>query len=297
MAIRHGLGRGLDSLLRENEPAEERPEPEQGALKVPLSDIRVNPRQPRRSMDESSLAELTESVRERGVLQPLLVRKEAGGYELIAGERRLRAASGAGLQEVPVNVVEAGGSASLEIALVENLQRENLNILEEAEGYQALLTDFGLTQDAVAERVGKSRASVANALRVLSLPSPARDHLAAGRLSPGHAKLLAGLEIEEEQLLLAKKTVDEGLSVRNLEKLIRKRKSAPRKPRASREDLPSSHIKYLSDRLHRHFGTAVRINSSRTLANGKKRKGSIEIDFYSNEDLDRILELLGVNTD
>jgi len=275
-------------------PRETPEPPAQGARKVPVERIRRNEYQPRHRFDEQALADLTESVRTHGVLQPLLVRPDGDAYELIAGERRLRAAGEAGLQEVPVIVMEAQDVDALELALIENLQREDLNVIEEAQGYRTLVNRFGLTQEQVAQRVGKGRPTVANALRILTLPEEVKELVSNGALSAGHAKVLTGLEIEKEQALLAKRVVDEGLSVRLLEKHVQRLKAPPRKPRASRSDLPPTHVSHLSDRLHRHFGTSVRLSPCKTYANGKKGKGSIEIDFYSNDDLTRILELIGL---
>lgn len=265
-----------------------------GIRTVALTSIVRNRLQPRQTFDEDALADLTASVREHGVLQPLLVRPDEKGYELIAGERRLRAATAAGLHEVPVVLMEASDMSSLEIAMIENLQRENLNPIEEAEGYRELADGFSLTQEEIATRVGKSRASVANAMRLLALPDEVRAMLADGRLSVGHAKALLTLEIPQEQTLLARRVVDEGLSVRALEKVIKRATTKPIRPRATRSDLPASHIRYLSEKLHARFGTSIRIEPCKTFANGKKGKGHIEIDFFSNDDLDRVLELLGI---
>lgn len=262
--------------------------------KIKISEIKKNALQPRQDFKKEPLTDLTESIKQRGILQPLLVRPSGKGYELIAGERRLMAATNAGLTEVPVVILEAANVESLEIALIENLQRENLNAMEEAEGYRVLAEKFGLTQEQIASRVGKARASVTNTMRLLSLPDEIKQMISKALLSLGHAKILTGLEIAEEQMLFAKAAVKQNLSVRNLEKLVQKAKRAPKKPRAARTDIPNSHISFLSDKLHGHFGTGVRVNSCKTLANGKKRKGSIEIDFYSNDDLNRILELIGI---
>ena len=262
-----------------------------------LDVIARNRRQPRHTFDEAALADLTASIKEHGVLQPLLVRPDGDGYELIAGERRLRASTAAGLTSVPVIVVNATDGDSLELALIENLQRENLNTIEEAEGYRELAVEFNLTQEEIADRVGKARATVTNALRLLTLSDEVKSMLSDSRLSKGHAKALLGLEIEKEQTLMARRAVQEGLSVRNLEKLIQRTKAAPRKARVATPDLPAAHVGYLSDQLHAHFGTSVRITPCRTYANGKKGKGSIEVDFFSNEDLDRILAVLGLNSE
>jgi len=294
MAGKHGLGRGLGALIKDGTVPEPVVGPESGVRRVAAAEIRRSPLQPRRQFEEQALAELTDSIRERGVLQPLLVRPMGDGFELVAGERRLRAALAAGLADVPVIVMDAGDSEALETALVENLQREDLNVMEEAEGYQLLAERFGLTQEQVASRVGKARASVGNTMRLLSLPAEVKQMVSDDVLSAGHAKLLAGLEIEQEQIAYARRVQKEALSVRNLEKLLERARRAPRKPRISRNDIPGDHIAYLCDRLHRHFGTNVKLVSCRTLANGKKAPGSLSVDYYSSEDLDRILDMLDI---
>ncbi len=297
MPARKGLGRGLGALINEeNQEVSEAANPaeQNGVQKVAVTSITRNRLQPRQSFDEDALADLTASIREHGVLQPLLVRPAENGYELIAGERRLRAATAAGLHSVPVCVMNISDIDSLEIALIENLQRENLNPVEEAEGYRELADQFNLTQEEIATRVGKARASVANALRLLSLPDEVRAMLTDGRLSPGHAKALLSLDIPQEQILTARRVVDEGLSVRALEKLIKRTVNQAPRPRAARPDMPPAHIRYLSEQLHNHFGTSIRIQPCKTFANGKKGKGWIEIDFFSNDDLDRVLSLLGM---
>jgi ParB family chromosome partitioning protein len=311
MAAKRGLGRGLGVLINDGikiAGASEAPEkplapkqpepPASGVRQISIDQVRRNTQQPRQRFNEEALNDLTASIRERGILQPLLVRQMSESqYELIAGERRLRAAGQAGLKEVPVILVEAADEDSLVMALVENLQREDLNVIEEALGYRLLAETYNLTQDQIATHMGKSRASVANALRLLKLPDDVQAMVSDGELSAGHAKLLSGLEIPEEQRLLAKRTLKEGLSVRNLEKVMANLKRLPRKPRAIRADIPESHVQYLSDQLHAHFGTSVRLHACRTYANGKKGKGSIEIDFFSNEELSRILDVLGIESE
>jgi len=297
MAAKHGLGRGLEALIRDGTDTADEPTPTGQVLTAPTKSVKKGALQPRREFDADAMTELTESVRERGVLQPLLVRKKGSGYELIAGERRLRAATEVGLADVPIIVMDGSDSDALEVALVENLQRQDLNVLEEAEGYQTLSDKFNLTQEDIAARVGKARATIANAMRLLSLPAEVKAMIADRRLSAGHAKILTGIDIPAEQQHYADLAVRDNLSVRNLEKVIERNRRAPRKPRTVRHDMPVDHITYLSGKLHQHFGTSVRVTPSRTYANGKKGKGTIEIDFYSNEDLDRILELLGVDTE
>ncbi len=291
MKPKHGLGKGLGALLKdESEPSSS----SAGPNTIPVNSIVRNSHQPRRDFDETAIDELAGSIQEHGVLQPLLVRRREDGYELIAGERRFRAATKAGLEQVPAVVIEADEQGSLELALVENLQRENLNPLEEALGYEELSERFDLTQDQIANRVGKARASIANALRILSLPEEIKAMLSNRSLSSGHAKALTAVETASEQLLLAKRAVSENLSVRNLEKLINKNRKTPHKRRATRSDIPKEHLDYLSERMHKQFGTSVRIKPCKTYANGKKRAGSLEIDFYSPDELDRILTLIGM---
>ncbi len=301
MAKKMGLGRGLDALIQEKKvtaPVMDVPAPDNsGITKIAVGRIKVNPMQPRRVFREQALNELTASVKEHGVLQPLLVRQKEKHFELIAGERRLRAAKAANLSEVPVILLDIGDQEALEIALIENLQRDDLNIMEEAEGYKELAEKFELTQDEIAKRVGKARASVANMLRLLALPAGIKKMLEGGQLTAGHGKVLLSVEIDAEKELLAQRIVREGLSVRTLEKIIEQMNKPKKKPRAEKTDLPIDYVRHLSEKLHQHFGTAVHINSTKTLSNGKKVKGSIQIDYYNNDDLTRVLEILGISSD
>ena len=294
-----GLGRGLDALIQEKKvtaPVVDVPAPDSsGITKISTKKIKPNPMQPRRMFRDEALKELTASVKEHGILQPLLVRQKEKHLELIAGERRLRAAAAANLAEVPVIILDIGDQEALEIALIENLQRDDLNLMEEAEGYRELADKFGLKQDQIAKRVGKARATVANILRLLDLPGSIKKLLEGGQLSAGHGKVLLSVEIDQEKELLATRIVREGLSVRALEKIVAKLKKPAKKPRAQKSDLPLDYIRHLSDKLHQHFGTAVHVNSTKTLANGKKVKGSIQIDYYNNDDLTRVLEILGIS--
>ncbi|MCC5844789.1 MAG: ParB/RepB/Spo0J family partition protein [Verrucomicrobia bacterium] len=323
-----GLGRGLNALISQgtptstgtarkqaqanpppksakagSKPAEDGSQASESPREVPVHLIVANPWQPREYFDEEGLEELAASIREMGVLSPLLVRqrKEDGsGYQLIAGERRFRAAQRAGLKTVPILLRDLTDQEALEIALVENLQRRDLNIIEEAEGYQRLAEDFGLTQEAIAKRVGKGRATVANAMRLLSLDPKVRAMVSENRLSAGHAKVLLALEIPEEQTLLAAQCERERWSVRELERQVKTRLAAPKQPKPGAKaklDIPADHLQYLTDRLHQRLGTSVRISPTRTLPNGKKQRGKVEIDFYSNDDLDRVLDLLGLTGD
>lgn len=302
MAAKHiGLGRGLGALIKESPAVAPEPvaapaaEPlPSGVIRIPVEKVHKSPWQPRRHFVPEALEELTNSIREKGVLQPLLVRRIKDGFELIAGERRLRAAQGAEIKDVPAIIMEATDREALELALIENLQREDLNLIEEAEGYRALGEKFEMTQEQISQRVGKARASVANALRLLGLPDGVKQMVAEGTLSPGHAKVLLGLEIPREQELLAVRVIKEGLSVRTLEHIVTRLKKPAKKPRAEKSDIPEDHLRFLVERLHQHLGTAVRVSPCKTLANGKKTKGSVEIDFYSNEDLDRLLIMFGL---
>jgi ParB family chromosome partitioning protein len=293
-----GLGRGLGALIKDtqaNEPAPQVAVPAKGGVaRITVGQIRKSPWQPRHVFEQEALSDLIASVRERGVLQPLLVRRSGDHFELIAGERRLRAATEAGLIDVPAIVMEVTDREALEIALVENLQRSDLNLIEEAEGYRALADKFQMTQEQIATRVGKARPTIANAMRLLELPDPVKQLVAEKRLSPGHAKVLLGLENRHEMELLAARAVGEDLSVRTVENIVARTKHARKEPREEKADVPDQHIKYLVERLHQHFGTHVRVTPSRTLANGRKVKGVIELDFHSSDELDRLLVILGV---
>ena len=268
-----------------------------GVKNVPVSKVVPSPWQPRTVFDSESLTELVESIKVHGVLQPMLVREVGSKFELIAGERRLRAAQAALLKKVPVIVIEASDEKALEIALIENLQREDLNPIEEAEGYALLQKKFNLTQERVAEQVGKARASIANALRLLELPEGIRKYIAEGLLSVGHAKVLLSLEEDKEKEILARRAIKEGMSVRALEKLVKKLSRPPKKPRAEKSDMPNDYLQTLTDELHQFLGTSVRIAPSKTLTNGKKVKGSLEIDFHDNDELDRLLTIFGYASD
>jgi ParB family transcriptional regulator, chromosome partitioning protein len=308
MAAKHkGLGRGLSALIKDQAPPDNasrltsdvKAEPNNapnGATRIPVNAIHKSPWQPRRHFEPAALADLVASIREHGVLQPVLVRKIGDGYQLMAGERRFRAAQEAELADIPALVMEADDQKAVEITLIENLQREDLDPIEEAEGYHSLADQFHLTQDDIATRVGKSRAAIANALRLLSLPDSVRSMISNGNLSVGHAKVLLGLTIPEEQELLAARVAKESLSVRALERVVADQGKPPRKAaRTFHADIPATHVQHLSEQLHQRLGTSVRLTSSRTLPNGKKAPGRIEIDYYSADDLDRLLIMLGIS--
>lgn len=288
-------------MIKDTPPAVETPAPEasgkkDGITRIPIEKIRKSPWQPRREFAAEALDDLTRSVQERGILQPLMVRQVGETYELIAGERRFRAAQNAELKDVPVMVMDVTDREALELALIENLQREDLNLIEEAEGYKLLMEKFEMTQEHVAQRVGKGRATIANALRLLDLPDSVKRLVAEQKVSPGHAKVLLGVDIPREQELLAARVLAEQLSVRTLERIVANLKRPAKKPRGEKSDIPDSHLQYMTEQLHQHLGTSVRLTPCKTLANGKKAKGTIEVDFYSNDDLDRLLAMLGLTS-
>jgi ParB family chromosome partitioning protein len=311
---RPALGRGLGALLggapiaaKPPPPMPEPPatlvipapapapaiDPRERVQRVPLNGIRPCPLQPRKDFAPDALRELAESIREKGIVQPLIVRERGGQLELIAGERRLRAAQLAGLSEVPVIVREADDRAVLELALIENLQRENLNPIEEAHGYSELIGKFQLTQEEVASRVGKSRAVVANSLRLLKLAPALQSYLREGRLSVGHAKVILGLTSDKQQQLAAERIIKEALNVRQTEGLVAKmqaRGAGPVKPGAILPLPHDANVSDLENRLRERLGTKVHLRYS-------QGKGALEISFFSDEELERILQILGVNAD
>lgn len=279
---RMALGRGLGALLPETGKEEGRT-----ILYCGIEEVFPNRSQPRKHFDEGKLQELADSIREKGILEPLIVRRREEGYEIIVGERRWRAAQKAGLKEIPVVVKEAEGREALEISLIENLQRENLNPLEEAEGYQRLVEEFGLSQDEVAVRVGKDRATVANTLRLLRLLPEIRQYLLQGQISAGHARAILSLDSEERQKELCGLILQKGLSVREAEAFAKQWRKRPRRAaHAEREqEVLQNQLQALQEALMRHLGTKVQILT-------KGNRGKVEIEYYSSEDLQRIVEAI-----
>ena len=281
MAKRKALGKGLSALIPGANRLEEG---EEQYFQCPIEALEPNPSQPRQDFSPSELEELVNSVREKGIITPLLVSRTQTGYQLIAGERRWRAAQKAGLERIPVVVREATPTESLELALIENIHRKDLNAIEEALAYRKLLEETGVTQDSLAKRLGKDRSSVTNLVRLLKLPATIQKDLIDGRLHMGHARILAGLDTSEEQNVLRDEIVKKGLSVRQSEALAKRRKSvAPSKERKGAD--VDYYLRSLTDKLKRSLGTKVDINR-------KGGKGRISIYFYSDEELDRILDLL-----
>ena len=274
-----GLGRGLGALLGSEPEVSVEPSSE-----IPLDRIQPNPRQPRKHFDPAALAELTESIRASGVIQPIVVRRVGEGYELIAGERRWRAAKEAGLERIPAVVRDATNVQSLEIALVENLLREDLNPLEAAEGYRQLLADFAWTQEQLGERIGKDRSSIANTLRLLRLPAPIQEDLRSGRLTMGHALSLLSLTSVEEQLKLRDQILAHSWSVRATEADVKARRPTPPPARGRSVELVA-----FEAALQRTLMTRVRIV-------GNDRRGRIEISYATAEELERLGDFFGGQT-
>ena len=285
MAIERGLGRGLGALLGDAALQSQ----EGGSLSLPISQVEPGLKQPRKRFEEEALQDLADSIRTHGIIQPLTVRRLSSGYyQIIAGERRWRAAKLAGLTEVPAVIIEADDRKVMELGLIENLQREDLNPIEEANGYKVLMEEYGLTQEEVSQRVGKSRPAVANALRLLALPDPVCQLLEESKLSAGHARAILSVPNGGLQMQLAKKVVEDGLSVRQTEALAKRlsagEKEVPPSPAASGPDL-SIYFKEAEKSLAARFGRKVHI------INGKK-KGKIELEYYNPDDLNTLLDLL-----
>ena len=281
MASQKGLGRGLGALLGD---FDQEPQGNTPYQLLPIYKVEPNPGQPRQDFDEMELQALSESIATHGIIQPLTVRETGSGYyQIIAGERRWRAARLAGLTEVPVVVIEADDKKTMELALIENLQRQDLNPVEEALGYQSLMTEYGLTQEETSERVGKSRSAVANTLRLLNLSDAVLEKVRAGELSAGHARAVLALKTEKQQKEAAQKIIALGLSVRQAELLC---KNMTREPKPVKEvTLAVDYISECEKQLSKHLGRGVKIVSG-------KRKGRFELEYYGQEDLQILLDAL-----
>lgn len=276
------LGRGLDSLLPYSDTFENSSK-EYFLCDVGL--IRSNRYQPRLQFSKDEMDELSRSIKEQGVIQPLLVRKDATGYELIAGERRLRAAKMAELDKVPVIIKDISDENMLEISIVENIQREDLNAMEEAVAYHRLIVEFNLTQDQVALRVGKSRSTIANFLRLRQLPEEIKSSIMDNSLAMGHARALLGAKTSAQQRAAWRAVVSKGLSVRETEVLVKQLKSEKKKPKKSKPGSEEIYLKDLAEDFSRRLGTKVRIKKH-------GQRGTVVIDFYTNDDLDRLISIL-----
>jgi ParB family chromosome partitioning protein len=306
-----GLGKGLDALFGDAEVSIHRntdkadkvketadPAPKtasaendaketdnRGISYIDINDIKPNSDQPRKTFDEDKLAELAASIEEHGLIQPVVLRKMKKGYEIVAGERRWRAARLIGIKEIPCIVRELTDEENMLLAIIENMQREDLNPIEEAEGIHQMIETYGLTQEKVSKSVGKSRPYITNCLRLLKLPEAVRTYVAEGSLSAGHAKVLAGIDEEDKQIKLADSVIAEGWSVRQLENNIKQEKPVGRP--AARTKVKNPNVKRVEEDLKEALGTKVNLNQ-----NKKGNKGKIEIEFYSKEELERLIELL-----
>jgi ParB family chromosome partitioning protein len=278
---RPALGKGLGALIPDIEKEDRR-----DFLYCGIEEISPSRYQPRKGFDERRLNELADSIREKGIIEPLIVKKMEKGYELIVGERRWRAAQRAGIQEVPVIVRDVTTAEAMELALIENLQREDLNPIEEGEAYKRLMEEFRYTQEELARRIGRDRATVANTVRLLKLPEEVKDSLGDESISSGHARALLALSTAEEQRTACREVVKRGLSVRDTERLVKRLSLQESKGavdvKPTRDD---PHVGYLEEILKKFLGTQVRIPS-------KGKRGKIEIEFYSEEDLERIVEII-----
>jgi ParB family transcriptional regulator, chromosome partitioning protein len=276
-----GLGKGLGALIPEEDTNMEN----NAVMKIEMNLIKANENQPRKNFDEEKIEQLAESIKEHGIVQPIVLKKEGNTYTIVAGERRWRASKSIGLKEIPAVVMELTDKQVLEISLIENIQREDLNPIEEAIAYKKLIDEFNLTQEVLSKRIGKSRTAVTNCLRLLNLDERVQDYLIDGVISEGHGRTLLAVPDKDTQYMLAQKVIDEGLNVRDTEKFIKSLgKEKKEKNSKSKDNIYFVDIK---DKLQDYFGTKV------SLIN-KKNKGKIEIEYYSEDDLQRILDILKV---
>jgi ParB family chromosome partitioning protein len=278
---RQALGKGIQALIPE---AKEEGEEEKKLVELEIDKIKPNPFQPRESLNPEKLTELANSIKEKGLIQPIVVRKSSTGFELIAGDRRLKAARSVGLKLIPALVKENLSKAGmLELTLIENIQREDLNPIEAARGYRRLVNELGVSQNDISNRVGKERSTIANTLRLLSLPESIQQLILKDQLSEGHARAILAAKNVDQQIILARRIVKEGLSVREAEALVYPKLKTKERKRRLRVLAPR--LQQVEDRLKEFFGTSVRVVQ-------RKKRGRIEIEFYSDDDLDRILEIL-----
>lgn len=291
MAVKKGLGKGLDSLITDkvSKPVKPKSEHAADAVMIDIKKVEPNREQPRKKFDEDALIELSESIKQFGVLQPLLCQERDDYYEIIAGERRWRAAKIAGIKEVPVIIKKLSEQEIMEISLIENLQREDLNPIEEALAYKRLIDEFKLKQDEVAERVSKSRTAVTNAMRLLKLNEKVQQMVIDEMLTTGHARALLGIEDQDIQYVLAQQIFDQKLSVRDTEKLVKSMQNEKKDKKKEPEKLDSKLLAIYSDleeQMKKIMGTKVLINSKNS------NSGKIEIEYYSQDELDRIIDLI-----
>lgn len=282
MAKKYGLGKGLGALIPEETSSEKN-----GQVMIAVSSIYSNSKQPRQYFDNEKISELAESIKQHGVIQPIIVNKEEDKYIIIAGERRWRAAKLIGLKEIPSIVMNLSDKDILEISLIENIQRQDLNAIEEAKAYKRLLTEFKIVQEELSDRIGKSRTAISNTLRLLNLDEKVQNFIIEGILSEGHGRAILGLNNKELQYEVAQKIIDNKLSVRETERIVKNINED--KPEEKKEIISNTNPFYkdIKNRLQNYFGTKVVISN-------KKNKGKIEIEYYSEEDLQRILEIINL---
>lgn len=286
-----GLGKGLNALIPEetidNSIISKESEKSKGVELININLIKSNENQPRKSFDDEKIMELSESIKYNGIIQPIILKRDKSTFVIVAGERRWRAAKLAHLTEIPAVVMELTDKQVLEISLIENIQREDLNAIEEAFAYKKLITEFNLTQEELSKRLGKSRVSITNTMRLLNLSENVRQYLIEGVISEGHGRALLSIIDNKVQYELAQKVIDDKLSVRELEFLIKKIKSENEKSSKSTRRESNPYYKDIMNQLESHFGTKVNISN-------KNNKGKIEIEYYSEEDLQRILEIINL---
>ena len=287
MGKKFALGKGLSALIPEEVVVESGQDKKSGTL-IPLNEIKNDNNQPRKSFDNDKIAELTESIKTHGIIQPLILRKSDDGfYIIVAGERRWRAAKMAGLKDVPAIVMELSEKEVLEISLIENIQRQDLNPIEEALAYKKLLSEFELTQEDLSKRIGKSRTAITNTMRLMNLDSRVQQYIIEGIITEGHGRALLGIKDEEIQYELSQKVIDENLSVRELERLVKKIVEGKNKEEKSAITELNPYYKEIKNQLQNYFGTKVNISN-------KNSKGKIEIEYYSEDDLQRILDIINM---
>jgi ParB family transcriptional regulator, chromosome partitioning protein len=282
LSKKFGLGKGLGALI----PEEEILEDGSTSFKIPMNLIKANRDQPRKSFDPEKISELAQSIKEHGVIQPIILNKEEDIYIVIAGERRFRAAKSIGLVEIPAIVMNINNKEVLEISLIENIQREDLNPIEEAIAYRKLLVDFDLTQEEVSKKVSKSRTAITNCMRLLNLDERVQDYIIDGVISEGHGRAILGISDKEIQYQISQMVIDDSLSVRDTEKLVKKFRNEKREKVIKNEN--DIYYRDILNKLENRFGTKVLINSK------SKNKGKIEIEYYSEEDFERILEVFNI---
>lgn len=286
MGKKFALGKGLSALIPEDMSEQE--QEKKGNILIPLNEIRNDNNQPRKAFDSDKIAELTESIKTHGIIQPLILRKsEDGLYIIVAGERRWRAAKLAGLKEVPAIVMDLSEKEVLEISLIENIQRQDLNPIEEALAYKKLLSEFKLTQEDLSKRIGKSRTAITNTMRLMNLDNRVQQYIIEGIISEGHGRALLGIKDEEIQYELSQKVIDENLSVRELERLVKKIVEGKNKEEKNMVEELNPYYKEIKTQLQNYFGTKVNISN-------RNNKGKIEIEYYSEDDLQRILDIINI---